>query len=40
VVGAVPVARAAPIGIAVFSRGVGVDSAGRASAELEDEFLP
>jgi hypothetical protein len=33
-------AEAAPAGVAVFSRGVGVDGAGRASAELDDEFLP
>jgi hypothetical protein len=40
VVGAAPVAGAAPAGVAVFSRGVGVDSAGRAGAELDYEFLP
>jgi hypothetical protein len=40
VVGAAPVAGAAPAGVAVFSRGVGVDSVGRAGAELDDEFLP
>jgi hypothetical protein len=38
--GLVPVAGAAPAGVAVLSRGVGVDGAGRASAELDDEFLP
>jgi hypothetical protein len=30
----------APAGVAVFSRGAGVDGAGRAGAELDDEFLP
>jgi hypothetical protein len=35
-----PVAEAAPAGVAVFSRSVGVDGAGRAGAELDDEFLP
>jgi hypothetical protein len=40
VVDAAPVAGAAPAGVAVFSRGVGVDGAGRAGAELDDEFLP
>jgi hypothetical protein len=30
---------AAPTGVAVFSRGVGVDGAERAGAELDDEFL-
>ena len=38
--GVVPVAGAAPAGLAVLSRGVGVDGAGRAGAELDDEFLP
>jgi hypothetical protein len=27
-------------GVAIFSRSVGVDGAGRAGAELDDEFLP
>jgi hypothetical protein len=40
VVDAAPVDGAAPICVAVLSRGVGVDSAGRAGAELDDEFLP
>jgi hypothetical protein len=31
---------AAPGGLAVLSRGVGVDGAGRAGAELDDELLP
>jgi hypothetical protein len=35
-----PVAGAAFAGVDVFSRGVGVDGAGRAGAELDDEFLP
>jgi hypothetical protein len=38
--GVVPVAGVAPACGADFSRGVGVDGAGRASAELDDEFLP
>jgi hypothetical protein len=36
----VPVAGAAPTDVVVLSRGVGVDGAGRGSAELDDEFLP
>jgi hypothetical protein len=38
--GVVPVAAAAPASVAVLSRGVGVDGAGRGGAELDDEFLP
>jgi hypothetical protein len=34
------VAGAAPAGVAVLSRSVGVDGAGRASVEQDDEFLP
>jgi hypothetical protein len=40
VVNVAPVAGVAPAGAAVFSRGVGVDGAGRTGAELDDEFLP
>jgi hypothetical protein len=40
VVDVAPMAGAAPAGVAVFSRGVGVDGAGREGAELDDEFLP
>jgi hypothetical protein len=40
VVGAAPMAGTAPAGVAIFSRGVGVDGAGRAGAELDNEFLP
>jgi hypothetical protein len=39
-VGAAPVAGAAPAGVAVFSRGVGADGTGRVGAEMDDEFLP
>jgi hypothetical protein len=38
--GVVHVAGAAPTDVAVLSHGVGVDGAGRAGAELDDEFLP
>jgi hypothetical protein len=37
--GVVP-AGAAPVDVAVLSRGVGVDGAWRACVELDDEFLP
>jgi hypothetical protein len=40
VVDAAPVAGAAPAGVVVLSRSVGVDGAGRGGAELDDEFLP
>jgi hypothetical protein len=40
VVDVAPMAGEAPASAAVFSRGVGVDGAGRAGAELDDEFLP
>jgi hypothetical protein len=40
VVDVAPMAGATPIGVAVFSRGVGVDGAGRVGAELDNEFLP
>jgi hypothetical protein len=33
------VAGAAPAGVVVLSRGVGVDGAGRGGAELDDKFL-
>jgi hypothetical protein len=36
VVDAAPVAGVAPAGVAVLSRGEGVDGAGRAGAELDD----
>jgi hypothetical protein len=39
-VDATPMAGVAPAGLVVFSRDVGVDGAGRAGAELDDEFLP
>jgi hypothetical protein len=40
VVDVAPMGGVAPAGVVVFSRGVGVDGAGRAGAELDDEFLP
>jgi hypothetical protein len=40
VVDAALVAGAAPTGISVLSRGVGVDGPGRGGAERDDEFLP
>jgi hypothetical protein len=38
VVDATPVAGAAPAGVSIFSRGVGVDGAGSAGAELDKSF--
>jgi hypothetical protein len=37
--GVVPMAGAAPAGLVVLSCGLGVDGAGRAGAELDDDFL-
>jgi hypothetical protein len=36
--GVVPMAGVAPTGVAVLSRGVGVDGIGRAGAELDESF--
>jgi hypothetical protein len=36
--GVVPMAGVAPTGVAVLSRGVGVDGVGRAGAELDESF--